>query len=162
MILMSDRSKVDFFEKQISLENRIVKVAERSVKDTKNVLVRELIRGIALDSKKHERMLSALVGKYAKSTPLLDETLTRKLEKDVKEHIELEEKALNTYRELLKDLTDEAEKVIVNAIINDETRHHELLKGIHKMIVEKETLTEKDMWDWIWKDAPFHGSPGGG
>jgi len=159
---MSEKSKVDFFEKQILLENRIVKVAERSVKDTKNVLIRELIRGIALDSRKHARMLAALVGKYAKSTPLLDETLTKKLEKDVREHIELEEKALDTYRELLKDLTGEAEKVIVNAIIDDETRHHEFLKGIHKLIVEKETLTEKDMWDWIWKDAPFHGSPGGG
>jgi len=161
-MIMSDRSKVTFFEKQISLENRIVKVAERSVKDTKNILVRELIRGIALDSKKHARMLSALVGKYTKSTPLLDETLTKKLEKDVKEHIELEEKALDTYKELLNQITDEAEKVIVNAIVNDETRHHELLKGIHKMIVEKETLTEKDMWDWVWKDASFHGSPGGG
>ena len=30
-----------------------------------------------------------------------------------------------------------------------------------KMIVEKESLTEQDLWDWVWKDSLFHGSPGG-
>ncbi|MFX0052496.1 MAG: ferritin-like domain-containing protein, partial [Candidatus Hermodarchaeota archaeon] len=59
------------------------------------------------------------------------------------------------------NLEDEKEKMIIKAILNDEIRHHTLLKKIHKMIVEKETITEQDLWDMSWKDSLFHGTPGG-
>jgi len=159
---MSQIANVAFFRKQVLLENKIVKAAKESVKEIDNALVHELILGVALDSKKHSMMLSALVGKYTKPTPLLAENLTEKLRKKIDEHIRLEQEAVDTYRELLKRIEDNSERIVIDAIIHDEIEHHELLKRIHKMIVEKETLAEKDLWDMIWKDSPFHGSPGGG
>ena len=161
MMYMSEQERVDFYKKQIGLEDRIVKKADDSVKGIKNLLVRELIQGIAMDSKKHASMLNALVAKLTKSTPLIDEEISEDLEKNLKEHISLEQEAIDTYQELNKLDFDESEKFIVKAILNDELRHHALLKKIHKMIVEKETLTEQDLWDWVWKDSLFHGSPGG-
>jgi rubrerythrin len=98
---------------------------------------------------------------HTKSTPLLQEEITDELEKNLKEHIALEQEAIDTYQVLYKKDFGESEKLIVKAILNDELRHHALLKKIHKMIVEKETLTEQDLWDWVWKDSLFHGSPGG-
>ena len=79
----------------------------------------------------------------------------------MEDHINMEQKAIDTYQELFKQLEDDGEKIVVKSILNDEIRHHELLKKIHKMIVEKETVTEQDLWDWTWKDSLFHGSPGG-
>ncbi|MHA1969299.1 MAG: ferritin family protein [Candidatus Hodarchaeales archaeon] len=158
---MSDQERVDFYKKQIGLEDKIVEKANESVRNVKNLLVRELIEGIAMDSKKHASMLNALVAMHTKSTPLLQEEITDELEKNLKEHIALEQEAIDTYQELYKKDFGESEKLIVKAILNDELRHHALLKKIHKMIVEKETLTEQDLWDWVWKDSLFHGSPGG-
>jgi hypothetical protein len=43
----------------------------------------------------------------------------------------------------------------------DEKRHHELLKEILEILVKGETITESDWWDVLWKNVPFHGSPGG-
>ncbi|MHA1969302.1 MAG: ferritin family protein [Candidatus Hodarchaeales archaeon] len=158
---MSDQERVDFYQKQIELEDKIVKKATDSVKNVKNLLIKELIQGIAMDSKKHSSMLNALVAMHTKSTPLLQEEITDELEKNLKEHIALEQEAIDTYQVLYKKDFGESEKLIVKAILNDELRHHALLKKIHKMIVEKETLTEQDLWDWVWKDSLFHGSPGG-
>ena len=161
MIIVSDQERVDFYTKQIGLEDKIVKKATESVRNVKNLLIRELIEGIAMDSKKHASMLNALVAMHTKSTPLIQEDLTDELQKNLKEHIALEQEAIDTYQELYKKDFEESEKLIVKAILNDELRHHTLLKKIHKMIVEKETLTEQDLWDWVWKDSLFHGSPGG-
>ncbi len=158
---MSEQERVEFYKKQLELEDRIVKKANDSVQNLKNLLIRELILGIAMDSKKHASMLNALVAIHTKATPLIQEDITDKLEKNLKEHISLEQHAIDTYRELYKMDFGESEKVIVKAILNDELRHHALLKKIHKMIVEKETLTEQDLWDWVWKDSLFHGTPGG-
>jgi rubrerythrin len=158
---MSEQERVEFYKKQLKLEDRIVKKAGDSVENVKNLLVRELILGIAMDSKKHASMLNALVAMHTKATPLIQEDITDELEKNLKEHISLEQEAINTYQELYKMDFGENEKVIVKAILNDELRHHALLKKIHKMVVERETLTEQDLWDWVWKDSLFHGSPGG-
>ena len=36
-----------------------------------------------------------------------------------------------------------------------------VIQVLLKVIVEKETLTEDLLEDWLYKYAPFHGSPGG-
>ncbi|MCK4849414.1 MAG: ferritin-like domain-containing protein [Candidatus Heimdallarchaeota archaeon] len=153
--------QVDFFKKQIKLEKQIVEAAHIAVKDLKNKMVKELIEGIATDSTKHASLLSALVATHEGSNPLIDEKVTEQLKANLEEHIRLEQHAIDTYKELWKTLEDEKEKLIIKYILNDEIRHHALLKRIHKMIVEKETLTEQDLWDLTWQDSISHGSPGG-
>lgn len=160
MEMKNEQQKIDFFKKQIKLEKHIAETAQTSVEDLKNLFVKEMILGIAMDSNKHASLLRALVASYG-SVPLIAEEITEKLKKNLETHIQLEQEAIDTYNELWKQLTDEKEKVIVKAIINDEIRHHTLLVRLHKMIVEKETLTEEMLWEITWKDSLFHGTPGG-
>lgn len=49
---------------------------------------------------------------------------------------------------------------LLDSILNDERRHHELLKQVLDIIVRGETLTEDDWWKMLWEDVPFHGAPG--
>jgi rubrerythrin len=157
---MNEKERTELYKKQIALEERIVEAAQTTVKDMENVMVRELILGIAMDSNKHSSLLNALVASFG-STPLISEEITDQLRKNLEDHIQLEQEAIDSYKEIWKQLEDEKEKIIIKTILNDEIRHHSLLKKIHKMIVEKETLTEQDLWDLTWKDSLFHGSPGG-
>ena len=158
---MNKQERVEFYKNQIKLEEEIVESANASVKDVPNVMVKELISGIAMDSNKHASLLNALIALNTGSTPLIPEDITDQLKKNISKHIELEQQAIDTYKAFWKELVDEKEKVVVKAILNDEIRHHQLLKRLHEMIVEKEKLTEQDIWDWTWKDSLFHGSPGG-
>lgn len=154
-------NKIEFFKKQVKLENDIVLAAENSVKDFKNKIVKGLIEGIASDSTKHASLLNSLISSHEDSNPLIDEQVTEQLRKNLETHIKLEYEAIETYKELLSTLKDDKEHLIIKYILNDELRHHSLLKKIHKMIVEKETITEQDLWDLTWKDSISHGSPGG-
>jgi rubrerythrin len=159
---MTDNELIAFIESQISLEEEIVKKSNESVENIKNVLVRELIRGIAMDSKKHALLLKALHGMLQGPTPLIEEENFDEIKKTIERHIELEAEAIETYRELLKKYDQDSRvKTVISEIHKDEVRHHAFLQKLLKVIVDKETLTNDLLEDWLFKYAPFHGSPGG-
>ncbi|UCG01476.1 MAG: hypothetical protein JSW11_17895 [Candidatus Heimdallarchaeota archaeon] len=146
---MSKQEKVEFYKEQINIENTIVEKAEKAVQGMENILIRELILGIALDSKKHAGMLNALVSIYTKPTPSVAEEFGEDLKKAIAEHIELEQQAIDAYQEQLDNTDNESEKLIIKAILNDEKKHHTLLQTIQKMIVEKLTLSENELWEMV-------------
>ncbi len=149
---MSKQDRVDFYKQQIDLENTIHDKAENSVRGIQNIIINELIMGIALDSKKHATLLNALVSMHTKASPSVSEKYGSDIKENIREHIELERQAIDTYHELLKTLDDESEKTIIRAILNDEIKHHSLLKTIQKMIVDNLTLSEKEFWDMVEED----------
>jgi rubrerythrin len=150
-----------FLKEQIALEEKIVRTAKKSVKDTQNLLVKNLIQAISIDSNKHALLLNAIVARLESKTPFIEESKRDELGKDIKTHIELEAEAIKTYKELIPKMEDPGSKQVLNYILIDEKRHHRLLKQLYKLVIEKETLTEEDLWDLTWKDAPWHGGPGG-
>ncbi|MCG3227757.1 MAG: ferritin-like domain-containing protein [Candidatus Heimdallarchaeota archaeon] len=158
---MSKEEKVEFFKEQIKVEKQIVETAYKSVEDIKNVLVREMILAVINDSEKHENMLNALIARLKGPTPGIEEKITDELAENLKQHLELEAKAIQMYKELLEKPLDEKERIIIKTIYEDEIRHHELLRWVHNTIVEKETLIEEDIWEYIWADSFSKGTPGG-
>ena len=112
---MTKQERVEFYKEQIKLENTIVEKAEKAVQGLENILIRELILGIALDSKKHAGMLNALVSMYTKPTPSIAEEFGEDLKKAITEHIELEQQAIDTYQEKLNTTDNESEKLIIKA-----------------------------------------------
>ena len=146
---MSKQERIEFYKEQVELENTIVEKAEKTVNGLENILIRELILGIALDSKKHAGMLNALVSMYTKPTPSVAEEFGEDLKNAIAEHIELERQAIETYQEKLNTTDNENEKLIIKAILNDEKKHHKLLLTIQKMIIERMTLSEKELWEMV-------------
>jgi rubrerythrin len=149
---LDEKEKIEFFAKQISLEKEIVKTAENSIKNVKNNLVKELILAIALDSKKHAGMLNSLLTIASSVQPFIEEEKLEELSENIEKHIELEAKAIETYKEILPELENDQEKMIIQAIYHDELRHHALLKRILTSIKEREALTQEDIWDSIKDD----------
>ena len=102
---------VDFFKKQVKLEYDIVAAARTAVKDIKNIIVKELIEGIANDSNKHASLLNSLIATYEGKNPLIEEKLTDQLKTNLEEHIRLEQEAIDSYKELLYKLDEGNEKL---------------------------------------------------
>lgn len=153
---MNVKERIELFKSQIELEKQIVNTAETTVKNIENVIVREMILGIAMDSRKHESLLNTLIGLHEKFA-LVDEEVTDQLKQNLEEHIRLEKRAIDTYEKLEDSLEDEKQKLIIRFILKDEIRHHKFLKQLHKKLVEKLTFTDKDYWDWAWKDTEWGG-----
>jgi rubrerythrin len=133
----------------------------KSLTDIGNPTIKGVLKGISLDSVKHAAMYDSAV-KLLTSVPqaLTQENLDQQ-KKLVEKHIELEAELIEKISNALPTVENKKVKLLLNAILADEKRHHELLKEILEILVKGETITEADWWDVLWKNVPFHGSPGG-
>ncbi len=145
-------------EKSIAFEEEIVQAVNKSTDALQNLLLKELLRGVAYDSMKHALIFRAIIGLLEFSPAISDEDNTV-LNRDIKVHIENETKAIKIYEEMLGKIDNEKIKFMLETIIADEHRHHELLKTISKFIIEKETIQEDEWFDYIYKYSLAHGAP---
>ncbi|MFW9992438.1 MAG: ferritin family protein [Candidatus Odinarchaeota archaeon] len=130
--------RIEFYKKQILFENEIVRFAENAVKGIRgDRAVRELILGIALDSKKHAQLLKAIIDILTTPSEPLTEVELEELKHNIKQHIELEKKAIDSYKEILKSPMEGAEKLIIEVLAEDEVRHHALLQKIYQEIIKQ-------------------------
>jgi len=152
---------VNFLKEQIKVEKKIVESLDSSLGEIGNPAVKGVLKGISLDSVKHAEMYSAAV-KLLTSVPqaLTQEHLDKQREL-VETHIRLEKELIKRISEVMPSIENKKVKLLLNAILSDEKRHHELLKEILEILVRGETITEEDWWDVVWKNVPFHGAPGG-
>lgn len=144
---MSAEERANFYKKQVELENTIIETASKIVGGLKNPLIKDLIDSISIDSVKHKALLSALITLVSETTPFISEQVSDEIKASIKKHIELEAEAINTYKSMLDQLKDSREKMIVEAIYNDELRHHTLLQKIYNTIVKNETLDGDSIWE---------------
>ncbi|MFW9799417.1 MAG: ferritin family protein [Candidatus Thorarchaeota archaeon] len=158
---MNTEETLEFIDRQIEMELKIIEIVEENVAKLGNVFIKDLLLGVSQDSKKHATLLRSLRKAVEGPTPFISEAERDRISKGIEKHIKLEEMAVKTYGELAEKSDSDQVKTIAMMIREDELRHHALLKELHKAVVEPETLTEDDTWDILWKDTPWHGSPGG-
>lgn len=161
VINMDKDALVKFIDRQISLEERIIAIVKENVAKLGNDFIKDLLLGISQDSQKHAALLKSLRKAVEGPTPFISTQERDKIAKGIDKHIQLEKEAVETYTQLLNESNDKQVQTIAAMIREDELRHHALLKELYKTIVESETLTEDMIWDMVWRDSPWHGSPGG-
>jgi rubrerythrin len=158
--LNSEDKLVAFLKKQIKVENKIVESLNSSLTEIGNPTVKGVLKGISLDSVKHAEMYASAVKLLTSVSQALTQEHLDKQRKLVKEHIRVEAELIKRISEVIP-FENEKVRLLLNAILLDEKRHHELLKSVLEILVRGETITEEDWWDVLWKNVPFHGAPGG-
>ena len=152
---------VNFMKAQIKVENEIVDSLNSALVDVKNPPVRGVLKGISLDSVKHAEMYAAATELLTSVSQALSQEHLDKQRALVEKHIHMEEELIKKINKVLPTVENAKVKLLLNAILGDEERHHELLKMVLEILVRGETITEADWWDLLWKNVPFHGAPGG-
>ena len=151
---------IEFFRNQIKLEHHIVESVTNSLKTVRNPVVKQVLRAIAFDSQKHAGIYNAAMS-ITKITPALTDKEYRELEEITAKHIVDEKKAIAALDKIMPKIKDSKVKFLLESIVVDERKHHELLNKIIDLVVKKEAITEEDWWEILWKNVPFHGTPGG-
>ena len=152
---------INFMKAQIKVENEIVDSLNNALVDMKNPPVRGVLKGISLDSVKHAEMYAAATELLTSVSQALSQEHLDKQKALVEKHIRLEAELIEKISKVLPSIENAKVKLLLNAILADEKRHHELLKMVLEILVRGETITEADWWDLLWKNVPFHGAPGG-
>jgi len=150
-----------FLKKQIEIENKIVKSLDKELVEIGNPAVKGVLKGISLDSLKHAEMYRAAVNLLTVVSQALTQEQLDKQILLVEEHIRIEEELIERISKAIRSIENDKVRLLLNAILLDEKRHHELLKKVLEILVRGETITEEDWWDILWKNVPFHGAPGG-
>jgi rubrerythrin len=159
--LSSNEELVKFLKAQIKVENDIVDSLNNALVDIKNPPVKGVLKGISLDSIKHAELYAAATVLLTNVSQALTQENLDTQKAVVEKHIRMEAELIRKIGKVLPTVENEKVKFLLNAILSDEKRHHALLKMVLELLVKGETITEADWWDLLWKDAPFHGAPGG-
>jgi hypothetical protein len=160
-VLNSKDELINFMKAQIKVENEIVDSLNNALVDMKNPPVRGVLKGISLDSVKHAEMYAAATELLTSVSQALSQEHLDKQKALIEKHIRLEAELIEKISKVLPSVENAKVKLLLNAILADEKRHHELLKMVLEILVRGETITEADWWDLLWKNVPFHGAPGG-
>ena len=153
---------LEFLKNQIKVEYEIVASLEKPLLSMKNPAVKGVLKGVSLDSIKHaELYTSAVTLLTGASTALTQENLDEQRAL-VEKHIEIESQLIKKLETMIPTIDDKKVVFLLNSILADERRHHEMLKMVLEIIVHGETITEDDWWQLLWENVPFHGAPGGG
>jgi len=155
-----ERELTKFFEEQMKLEEEIVESIDQALRTLTNPVVKGVMKGISLDSMKHAEIYKAAI-EVASVPPALTQEEFDRLKETVKRHIEYEEKAIERANYGIEKVKNAKVKFLLESILSDEKRHHELLNKIMDIVVREETITENDWWEFLWRNVPFHGAPGG-
>ncbi|MCK4953355.1 hypothetical protein KAS14_06190 [Candidatus Bathyarchaeota archaeon] len=159
---MSSKDELIFFiNEQIKIENEIVKSLNTTLTEIENPAVTGVLKGISLDSLKHMELYSSAVKLLTSISQALTQEQLDKQRELVEKHILIEVELIEKISQMIPKIENEKVKLLLNAILSDEKRHHTLLKKVLETIVRGETITEEDWWDILWRNVPFHGAPGG-
>ncbi len=155
---MNEINKILEFSK---LEKQYAEELRKLGESIKHPVLKTLFLSIAKDSEKHSLMYEAIHQVLTQTQPFISEEELKRIAQEIQKHIETEAKMLEEAEKILSSSQDPRIKLLASAIVEDEAKHHALLQSIKKRIAEEETLSEKILWDMIWKDSPWHGTPGG-
>lgn len=153
---------IEFLKHQVVVEKEIVESLEKALDGMKNPAVRGVLKGVSLDSTKHAEL-------YTSAITLLTQASTALKQEDldvhkalIQKHIDIESKLIMVLKERIPEIKNEKVVFLLKAILEDEIRHHIMLKMVQEIIIHGETITEDDWWKMLWEGVPFHGAPGGG
>jgi hypothetical protein len=147
-------SMVNFLEGMVKIENKIVKSVNQSLDAINNTAVQGALKGISYDSMKHALMYRSAISLISERRLPLEDAQLDEQKEIVNRHIEMEAEVIGKLEAMIPEVEDERVSLILNAIVEDERRHHKLLKRVHEILVMGEAITEQEWWEAIWKDVP--------
>ncbi len=159
--MSSSEKLVTFMKRQIGIENEIVDSLNSALVNINNPSVKGVLKGISLDSVKHAELYASAIKLLTSTSQALRQEHLDEQRRLVEKHIKMEAELIEKLSRIVPSVDDDKVKLLLEAILGDERRHHELLKTVLEIIVRGETITEQDWWDILWKGVPFHGAPGG-
>ncbi len=133
----TEESFTDKIRKHIEFEESTAKLCAATSKKLDNAVAKMLLTEMQLDSTKHARILEEVLNTVEKAPPtrLWDYRIssfvdTGVMKKTLEKHLEVELKMLKKVEEMIKTTEDEALKLLLEHIAEDERKHHKIIKTV--------------------------------
>lgn len=144
-------------EEQIGNEKRATKLLRGSMKKTDNTVIQLMLHQLALDSTKHEKMLSAILQFLETPSKEWFKHEGEEFRKVIEKHVEVERKMMQDFERIVDETEDNRIRFILQAIISDEKKHHAIMKRVHELICEGEKVKDQKWWDFLFRYSRLTG-----
>ncbi|BEP16718.1 hypothetical protein PYJP_00700 [Pyrofollis japonicus] len=145
---------VRIFTQASENEKKYAEELENIARDLPHPILRALLLGIAGDSRKHSLFYQAAAEIASGKQGLLTREELAKLKEAVRKHIETERNMVELAHKLLHQTDDPRLKLVLEAILEDENRHHALLVALATQVEKLETIEdEQEFWKQVWSSS---------
>lgn len=141
------------FQEAAEKEKEYAKELEEEARRLPNPVIRVLLESIAEDSYKHSKLYTAALEVVQGKVGMISRRELEDLRRAVRKHIEEEARMVKLARELADSTDNPRLKLILEAIYEDELRHHSLLVAIEKYLEKYETIEEDEFWEQVWRES---------
>ncbi len=146
-------------KREVEYAQRLTETASRS----QNPVVRLIMEAVSQDSLKHSKIYETMA-MLLLNPSLIDEAESTSVLKDIESHIAMEADSIKELESIRSNgvvSKDPALLFLIDMLLRDESFHHSLLRQVYTALIKNITLSEQDIWDAVWRDAVYHGTPGG-
>jgi len=141
----------------LDLEEKYAVELDQEYRGYGDEVVRELIKSVMVDSRKHVGLCKTAAYVVEGRGLSITDVECEELENRLRLHIEKEQEMLDAARQLMEEVKDERVQKLLIMIYEDELMHHPFLESFLETILKRETITEEDIWDMLFRDLPTHG-----
>ena len=96
-----ESKQIERLKRLNKIEKKYASSLSRSVENLKNIVIQEILRGIAYDSQKHAGFYQAILNLLDKIEPAITEEDYVRLEDVIRKHIDVEEQMIEESKQLL-------------------------------------------------------------
>lgn len=135
-------------KKMIKVERKTVDHLSETINKTKNNVIKILMQMMLIDSLKHAKILEIILSIL--NTPKLERSEIGEVTQHLKEHVEEEKIMMENFEDLVDKVEDQRIRFLLENIITDEKRHHNIVERIAKLVVNSET-SDDAWWDFLYR-----------
>ena len=127
---------IELIERQVKIEKQVANSVDKQLEMVDSAAAKLLLTEMKFDARKHASILEGILECIDESdTFLWDKKINSYVDKQVlkeelQKHIEIEQDTLNLAKEEITKTDDEGIKLLLSHIVEDEDRHHKLLKTV--------------------------------
>jgi hypothetical protein len=129
-------------------ERETVNHLSKTINKTKNNVIKILMQILLIDSLRHEKILEIVLSipKVSK----LESSEISEVTQHLKEHVEEEKAMMENYENLVDKVEDKRIRFLLENIITDEKRHHNIVERITELVADSET-SDDAWWDFLYR-----------
>ncbi|ADL19691.1 hypothetical protein ASAC_1286 [Acidilobus saccharovorans 345-15] len=157
------RRLAEYFKNESKRELEYAEKLRATSERSQNPVVKLIMDAVSQDSIKHSKIYETMAS-IIQGAGLIDQAESSAVLNDIESHIKMEKESIDELEKLKNDnmiKSDPALTFLIDMLLRDESFHHALLTQIYNAIIKNITLSEQEIWDAVWRDATYHGTPGG-
>ena len=135
-------------QKMIKSERTTVNHLGETIKKTKNNVIKILMQIMLIDSLKHAKILEIILSIL--KTPRLESIELAEVAEHLKDHVEEEKVMMENFENMVDKVEDQKIRFLLENIITDEKRHHNIVERIAELVVDSET-SDDEWWDFLYR-----------